>query len=270
MDFFRPNTDIRKQRKILKKELRLPYKLKVTNTRVYLSSSLGSYMTDDKKIPMGELNYIKQVKAFIVKNKLYEGIPKIKEDRISYMRYSSKLRPGFEAADCYEIDMRGAYWEMLRRSNLLDPVLYEKSMKTNPETGEPYISKPTKLACAGSLAGNARVYEFDGKEETMRRENNKLTEHIWNHIAYQVSKIMKEAQRAAGADFLMFWVDAVFVRSKKGRAAVIRVLRKHKYEFSEIDIKSLEVKDKKVHVTKAKKNAKKKFRTFPFAPHKQR
>lgn len=269
MRYFRPNQDIRAQKKMLKEQLKFPYVMKATNTRVYLDSQLGSYMTDDNKIPMRELGYIDRVKQHIIKNNLYQAIPKVKETSIHYFRYAKRLRPGFRIKDCFEVDMKSAYWEMTNNHNLLDPSLYILASKINPDTKMPFMSKETRLAAIGALARRQRVYTFDGEKEIMTRHRSKETEHIWDYICFKVGRIMREAEKAAGKDFVFFWVDACFVSSAKARDRVIKVFQKHKYDFTEIDIKDIQVVDDKVHVEKRKKIVKKKFRKFPFAPHKQ-
>lgn len=132
------------------------------------------------------------------------------------------------------------------------------------------MSKETRLAAIGSLARRQRIYTFDGEKEILKRHRSKDTEHIWDYICFRIGRIMREAEKAAGKDFLFFWVDACFVRSKAARDRVAKVYKKHGYDFTEIDISSIEVVDDKIHVTKRKKVVKKKHRKFPFAPHKQK
>lgn len=221
--------------------LNIPFVFKASKSRCYLNSDAGRYMTDSNLLPMEEVHFIKEVKDYIMKEQLYKNFKKVKKKNIKYFMYNSNLGSNTPAKNCYEVDLKSAYWEMAFKEGLLRPDIYEKAEKKNPDTGRPFIGKLTRLACIGSLARQLTIYEWDGKKETRWRENSPITAHLWDHICLKVSKVMQKAAKASKNDFMFFWVDAAFVSSKKGRDAVMKSFKKSGYDFKIKLIDKIEV-----------------------------
>ena len=269
MRYLRENEIIREQQEVLKKKLKFPYVLKVTNTRMYLDSEIGNYMTQNDKIPIRELGYIDKIKQDIIKNKRYELVPKIKKDSINFFTYSKEIHQGKEIKNCYEIDLNRAYWNMAYTLGILTPKFYKLAYDINPKTGKVFMGREVRLATIGSLARHRRIYSFDGRKEHVTYESSPETEHVWDYVCYKISKIMEEARKAVGDDFVFYWVDAILVKSLSARKKVLQVFKKHGYGHTDILIDSVKLipEIKKVGVVTNKKDLHKKdgrvVRTFP-------
>lgn len=248
--------------------LGIAFKVKAGNSRMYIQGEMGDYMTGNNKIPMRELVYIDLVKKHIVREQLYANFPILKKPKIDYYRHSKKIRSMKDLKNCYEVDLKSAYWEMANKMGLLDPAMYAKASTINPKTNELYMGKLTRLAAIGSLARKFRIYKFDEDGNmTKRREHSKLTAHLWDHICIRVADIMNRAVKAAGNEFVFFWVDAMFVSSAKARDKVIASFKDDGYKFSVMPVQQINFKDKIEVRASAHKRPK---RNFPYPPVKKK
>lgn len=187
------------------RKLKFPYKIKCNHKKVYFESDLGSYTNRDSGFPVRELNFIKQVKNTIKKEKLYKKVRNCwrKEKsrlKIKYYKYNFKTFKKKIFEQVWEIDFSSAYWEEANLFGIIRPDLYAK---TTPMTWEkalkdkiisrsvyeqcvnisPFrafderlitmaqakaiggISKPSRLAAIGTLAKKSLEIEFDGEKE---------------------------------------------------------------------------------------------------------
>lgn len=244
----RPNKVIREQMAFWENSLKVPFIFKASKSRCYLTGPSGKFMTDSNKLPMNEVNYIKQVKDWIVKEELYLDFKQVNKKDIKYFMYNSDLAStGFLDAsdgyknDYYEIDLKSAYWETGFEAGLIRPDIYQLAEKINPATGSVYISKPTRLACIGAWARRLSFYKFDGKHEKRWKEKRPVTARLWDHVCLLVSKIMQRGASAAGSDFCFFWVDACFVKSKRSRDRVAAAFDKAGFDYKIKKLDSISV-----------------------------
>ena len=248
---------------------RVPFVLRQTNQRMELKSELGNYSNIESEFPASELNFIQSVKKYILANGLEHTIVnkfKRKEDKkkIKYYMYSRKLKPGMTFSNCYEIDLNSAYWNTAHQLGLLSDALYQKG-KT--------VSKISRLAAIGSLAKKVKVYEFDGKEQKLKKIiRSEETEFLWDTICYTVGEVMKEVSKACGDDFVFFWTDALFIKPNSVNLAK-QVFKAAGYDFKMEKVDLIQVTDQHLIVTGKGKtqivNGEKVFvnkRPFPFQP----
>lgn len=241
----------------------IPYRNIMTTSRGYFTSShSGSVRTNNESLPLGQLIYIQLVKKYILKNQLEKRIPKIDRKKIKFYVYSNQVRVGSVFKNCYELDLSSAYWETANKLGLISPELYSKAPTINPETKQPYLSKRVRVACIGSLAKVERKFIFDGKKlRTYKPKRTLDTEHIWDYVCYKTGKIMMEAAKASGKDFVLFWTDAIFVTSERAKKAVERVFKQAGYDFKvKLPVKRIEFTDKEIIITNSEKK-----RSFPYA-----
>lgn len=206
----------------------IPFTMKLTNQRTEIKSKLGHYMNKESEFPTKELNFIKSVKQYIIKNELYNIIPdyfKTEEAKseIKYYSYNNKFKSGQVVHKCIEVDMKSAYWEMLFKLLPLPKKMYEKGN---------LVSKKSRLAAVGSCAKVVEKIEFDGEkyiEEPLKRSEQ--TEHVWNAICFEVGKIMSQVAKECGKDFIFFWVDAMFVETKS-LEKVKKIFSEHGFRYS--------------------------------------
>lgn len=222
----------------------IPFKCKVTNGRTELYSKVGNYMNKEGMFPSHELNFIKSVKANIIKKKLYEKIPnkfltEKERSTVKYYTYNNRYKAGSIVDNIYEVDMKSAYWNMLNSEGLLTEKLYSDGN---------YVSKKSRLAAVGTLAKKTEIYEFDGvQQHTMPEEISELTEHIWYHICDKVGNILAKIARACGKDFVFFWVDGIFIH-KNSLEKVKSMMAEEGFNFSVDKCKYIKFEEKKLIV----------------------
>lgn len=236
---------MRKQAKLFSEVLKEPFVLKRSRETSYLTSpNMGNYMATNTLIPFAEVGYIRQVKEHIIATKKYEDVPKVSKSEVGYFKYNNKLEVGNVFKKCYEVDLSHAYWEIANDLGLLKHDIYVKASQINPDTDKPYIGRGTRLACIGALARRRRIYTFDGKKTTLRRERSPITRHIWDYISLQINKIMIKCSKAVKNDFIFFWSDAIFVTDKAALKLVSRTLDNAKRGYKVRKIQYIEVKQK--------------------------
>lgn len=205
------------------KKYGIPFKMRLIGRKretIEISVKHTKISNNANSFPSEELCFIKQVKSHIIKNKLYEKIkPRFKKEsnweKIKYFTYNKNIPMWTQEiiTDAYEIDLKSAYWEIAYEDGWISKEIYEKANNKNPKTGRLYMSKDTRLAALGSLARRYEDWEFDGKKEIFLGEGRDVrTEAIWFSICDKTSRIMNQARRGAGKDFLFYWVDALFCR----------------------------------------------------------
>jgi hypothetical protein len=208
----------------------IPYQWELSNHRwVLKSEGRADMMSKESIMPGKEINFIGQVKKYILKDELYKKVPnKFKtsesKGRIKYFGYSKKHLPGTFFKACYEVDLKSAYWEILNGIGMLSPELYEKG-KT--------VEKKTRLAAVGSLAKKTTKGAFDGKKHIkLETHKSPLTRHIWDYVCHKAGIILQSAFRAAGDDSLFFWVDALYVRDKEAATKIHAFIKNMGFESS--------------------------------------
>lgn len=242
-------------------EQHIPYTMKFTNSTAYLESNQGYYMTNATDFPLSELIYIQMFKKHIMETKKYEKVKRVSKNKIRYYGYNDKIRAGSSFKECYEIDLKSAYWEIAYKMGLIEESLYRKAVDINPETGKVYMGKITRLAAVGSLAKSEEIIYFNGKKETGSKViTSRRTRHIWNNICHRVGQSMIKVAKRAGNDFVFFWVDAIFVKSNKAKRTVESLLKKDGFNFTSKAIKGIKFDSRKIWVADGKEE-----RPFPYA-----
>lgn len=229
----------------------IPYTMRQTKNHVYLDSNEGNYMTEDHAFPMRELIYIQQFKKHAIESGVYKKVPKINHKNIQFYLYNGTVKPGSIFKNCFEIDLKSAYWERARRiKGMVPDNLHQKTIDINPKTGKIFMSKMTRLAAIGSLAKHEYRFYFDGKKEHKKRgAGSPLTEHVWDFICYEVGKTMSKAAKHVQGAFIFFWVDAIFVTTNRDRGSVTRIFKKSGYDVTVKKIKKIQFNEKKILVT---------------------
>lgn len=185
--------------------------IKINNTLKLQSNYYGNISSKgNKKIPPMELGFIRRVKNHILKHQIYANFisnfyyPE-DIDYVSIMKHGKSVKMD----DVIEIDIDEAYWKTAHILNVISDHLYEEGKKSNGK-----ISKLGRLISLGSLAKKKTIYSFKGsrliKKETQR---SLTTENIWYSICKRLSDVMNEAKQIAGKDFIMYWVDGIYVKN---------------------------------------------------------
>lgn len=243
---------------------KIPFVLEIQNETLTIKCKRGNCTTKSATYTIDELNFIKSVKQYIVKNNLQlkylskYGVDKEHRKKIVYYKYNGRINPGMKFQQCINIDLNSAYWETAFKLGLLSDILYQKGLDTEK------ISKQARLAAIGSLAKKRRIYEYDGEKQFLReKKTSDQTEHLWDVICDHVGKVLVSAAKACGNDFLFFWVDGIYIKnSKEAAKKVYQVFNNHGFEYKTIHLQQIEITDKHILVTGKDKDGK--IKPFPF------
>lgn len=231
---------------------KIPFKKVSTNERVVVHAEgrWGSWMNNDSSFPAAELNFIKQVKKHIVTNNTFKKVRNYFKDeqrikKIKYFFYNTKRQPGDHFEEVYEIDLKNAYWDTAYNlpkdgSKLFSKEIYEKGLT---------VSKKSRLAAIGSLARVKRITEFDGTEQkSLPDEHSIETEFLWHTICHKIGKTMAKGSKLVKDDFLFFWVDAMFVKSKAAKDEIEKYFKSQGYQYSVFKCEWVSFQDKHIIV----------------------
>ena len=220
----------------------------------------------DSKYSTDELNFIKKVKRAVKSSENLSSARRMYENQssgaIKYFWYNEKIKPNSELSDCLNIDLNSAYWATAFKLGLISEALYKEGLD------ESKIKKQTRLTAIGSLAKKVKVYEFDGREQ--RKIEDRIVEEtafVWDVICNEVGKVLHEAAKKSGKDFIFFWVDGIYIK-KSSRKVVESVFSNHGYDYKIIDCKKITTTDKNILVHCDKRMNKngnpKEYIQFPF------
>jgi hypothetical protein len=209
----------------------IPYKLTWTHGRTLLvTEKWGSWESRESRFPAKELNFIKSVKQYVLKNKTYRNVRNYfgkpgtigANKRIKYFHYNKDIpRPSyFEGV--WEVDISNCYWDTnYFHYKLISKELYEKGLT---------VSKKSRLAAIGSYAKVVMSIVFDGVKETKLPDaRSEKTEYLWHTICNKIGKTMYKCSKVAKSDFLFFWVDGIFLKNKSQVKAIQKFLKQNGY-----------------------------------------
>lgn len=237
------------------------YTYEICGNSAYLTNNWGvtyytTLISTRGGLPLEQLTFIVMVKKYIMGNSLHKKIkPNYRsKKKIRYSASSDKKEGTFKK--CYSVDITKAYWRAAYLSGFLSDKLYlhgilswkealeqniitqarydkamnkryRKSGKHTPD--EPMINKKVRLAALGSFAKNKKVYKYDGKRENMIGEIKPEFPHIFFNQANIIYKLMEGCRGLAKNDFLFYWTDGIYVRSKKAAEMCKEWLEKQNY-----------------------------------------
>ena len=232
--------------------------IKVNNTFKLKSEYFGDISSSrNKKIPPVELGFIKRVKNHVMKNEVYENfIEKLYyPNQIDYVSIKRRKCDTI-IEDVIEIDIDEAYWRTAFLLNVIPEKLYIEGSKESKK-----ISKIGRLICLGSLAKKEDRYTFKGsrliKRETVR---SVLTENIWYSICKRVSDLMLEAKKIAGNDFVLYWVDGIYIKnSPEIKEKIVAMFKVFDYDIKIKENLSIKYTDDQILITDKIKNTTRPF-----------
>lgn len=218
---------------------KVPFKYEIQNETLSIQSKVGSYTTRSSSYSIDEINFIKEVKRYVIKNDLAAPYRKRGHPKVVYFSYSNKIKPGQKITDVVNIDLNGAYWETAYKLNLISDFLYEKGLE---------VRKQVRLATIGSLAKKKRVYEFDGvKQKKVEIKRSEETEILWDVICNQVGNLLLNTSKACKNDFIFFWVDGIYVK-KSALKTVEKMFKSAGYNYKINKIEYISITEKNIFV----------------------
>lgn len=211
-------------------------------------------------LTLKELSFITKVKRHFETLKEY---PNVNRSNINYIK-QGKIKNGRLKKELFEIDLKSAYWELSKL--WLSKELYKEGLG---------VKKKVRLMALGNLAKQISVFNFDGVEFTdkptfIKSEN---TENYFFKVSQETDLIMRNLIMIAQNSFLFYWVDAIFIDSKKNKNFICDFLESNNIDFKVVPIYSIVKKNHSIEVLNENPNLcrdsfKRNKRTFLFTKNK--
>ena len=210
--------------------------------RTYFYSANG-------KLKQRELNLIRIVKAYAESQNFKISVDRSK---INYIKVNN-FTNGIYKKGLYEIDLNAAYWRLAFKYGYITEAIYYKGLNLD-EKGNPvkpifnrygvisnHVSKMSRLIALGNLAKSKTIFKYDGeKYHAPEKEYSTLTENVFFKVSAETDAIMKTLSIIAGKDYLFYWVDAIFVKSKEAMENICDYLTNElDFEFKVLPIYKL-------------------------------
>lgn len=220
-----------------------------TFTKTIYVDNRTYYYTANGKLKQRELNLIRIVKAYAESQNFKINVDRSK---INYIKVNN-FKSGVYKKDIYEIDLNAAYWRLAYKYGYITKDIYYKGLNLN-DKGElikpvynsygnisNYVSKMSRLIALGNLAKSKTIFKYDGeKYHAPEKEYSTLTENVFFKVSSETDAIMKILSIIAGKDYLFYWVDAIFVKSKEAMENICDYLTNElEFEFKVMKIHKL-------------------------------
>lgn len=134
-------------------------------------------------------------------------VPHYTNEDSDYMVYDNDMVDyplEFSSTNIREFDISKAYYNCAYQLGYIGEEMYKKCID---------LPKHIRLRFMGSIATFKRHYAKSGWTiEGYFAEKNPLLRRVWFHIVKHVDDCLKEFKKAAGANFLLYYVDGIYVR----------------------------------------------------------
>lgn len=264
------SVDIIFQKAIYLQKKGIPFVLTGTNGAYKLESEYYKDEVYISKFKQGllpkDLGFIKRIKNHIIKEQIYLKYTEFLNPGLIKYVETKEYPEGTLFNDVYEVDLDEAYWKTALNEGIISKELYDEGCKfkfENLDKEETAYKKKVRLIALGSLAKQKSYYEFSGKK-IIRRDPIKsvLTENVWYTIVKKVSDIMTSAQKIAGNDFLMFWVDGIYIKGHENVEKIQDYFHSKGYESKVKKIHKFYYKNRIIHSQDTELENKEDIRTF--------
>lgn len=199
-------------------QTKTPFRVEKTSMSIKFFTPYGEfefYTVTEDSLPQRELFFIKKVKDYADTLSLEFNVDR---ENLKYI-HLPRMREGYTERGLVEIDLSSAYWNFAREEKIISEELYEvgvsgyKTRKGEHRT----ISKRTRLASLGALAKLTHFLEFDGHAWNIGEVVEGEKANYFFRVAERTGEVMEELRYLTGADFLCYWVDAIFIRPESDR-----------------------------------------------------
>jgi hypothetical protein len=203
------------------RECKIPHEIAKTSlTTVLKVKNLTLKQTEGGLIKNNELHFIKKVKDYVLKNSTGVYCNKAK---IKYIQDGHIKKSRWYSSQIWEIDLNAAYWNFAYKFNYIDEELFLKGKK---------VSKLTRLVSLGNLAKTTTILNFNGLTyEFVKQTKSEDTEGVFFSVSLATDETMRMLKAIADKNFLLYWVDAIFLKTEKSKNDVINYLKSQNIEF---------------------------------------
>lgn len=211
--------------------------------------SVGNYSTKietpEEKILFSDTEMRIQAFSFYQKIKKDVGgeIRNVNE-RIKFFSFG-KLKEGQKIESCYSVDINSAYLTALRNENVITENTFQE---INEATRKSKIAKTDRLKAVGMFAKNNMIVSYkDGNPVSVTVPENPYS-WVFFLACQKTTEAMQEIIKEMKREFILYWVDGIFLRENPERA--VEILKKLNFESKIEKVENLRVVNSSVLYTK--------------------
>ena len=167
-------------------------------------------------------------------------IDTIERGRILYYDINARISTGTHVIkNAYCVDIKSAYLSCLFINQIIKEETYFHLSK---------LTKTDRLKCVGMLATQRVIFKYEkGQLIDYKIESNERRRNYFMLVCQEIGRIMRDISDATADDFLFFWVDGLFFKSKKAADIAMEILTNNGYNFSFDKLKNFEIENREKH-----------------------
>jgi len=137
---------------------------------------------------------------------------------------TAKIKEGMKLKNAYNIDIKSAYIKTAYNFGLISKTTFDYCMK---------LPKVDRLKAFGMIATNYTCFDYENGELTkVYSKKDENTRKYFFAVVSEVSKVMQLIKNELHEDFLFYWVDGIYFKSKKAAIKAQQLFKENNYETS--------------------------------------
>jgi hypothetical protein len=137
---------------------------------------------------------------------------------------TAKMPDKLRLKNAYNVDIKSAYIKTAYNFGFISKETFDYCMK---------LPKVDRLKAFGMIATNYTCFDFkEGKIEKVYSKRDEETRKYFFAVVSEVSKVMQKIKNELGNDFLFYWVDGIYFKSKKAAIKAEELFKENHYETS--------------------------------------
>lgn len=180
-------------------------------------------------------------------------IDELNERDLIYFDSGESLPSGLKLRNAYNVDIKSAYIRTAFLYSFISKETFDHCMK---------LEKSDRLKAFGMLATNYTCFDFVGGEVTKVYSKKDVEKRKYFFAVVKgVSDVMQKIKTELSDDFLFYWVDGIYFKTKKSADRAVELFKENGYETSFDCLKnfSLLADDFRYNIQFGKKDEKKVF-----------
>ena len=230
------------------------FSLSSTNQTMNFKYKDYSIVYTKDAITKNEMFLQKRIKKVIKDNVVVSKLPKSRP-RIDYFNFSNSLEymthargEIVEINNLAEMDITKAYYYTAYNLGLIDKEFFEKCFN---------LRKDIRLRLIGSIATSKIERTFkDGEQTGFKVVEDRDLRKAWFYICSIVDKCLRRCSKAIGNDFLFYWVDGIYYKTRNpipshdfNSKVLKKIFKQINYDYKIVDCQRLLLKNEGNNIT---------------------
>ena len=209
-----------------------------SSCKITIPSRGEVYFKGNSDYTFAEMRNQKALKKAVHENIIEKGlvVPIFSPKDIKYHQYSNyvlnELQEGVKLFDFIEFDITKAYYKVAFNLGYINYDMYLQFIN---------LPKNVRLRFLGSIATKKRRYFYSEGQMTSDPEvlEDTLLRQVWFHICKVTDDCLSEFMNLAGDNFLLYYVDGIYLKKANYTKLVNKISKKYKVEFKEEKVESI-------------------------------